>query len=143
MNSNLPVDCAALAYAHYGIPVFPCNWIPNENGDLKKYPMPELGKGGLYLATVDAEQIRKWWTRWPLALIGMPGGRRTGVWFVDVDSMEGKGVDGLGHWNELTYYDSTRTRAHITGTKGLHFIYKWNADRFVGCPTPLTTPLRP
>jgi hypothetical protein len=36
---------AALAYAHYGIPVFPCNWKPDKEGKINKYPLRELGKG--------------------------------------------------------------------------------------------------
>jgi hypothetical protein len=48
---------AALAYARYGIPVFPCNWKPEKQEDgsykVNKYPVKQLGKGGLYLATTD------------------------------------------------------------------------------------------
>ena len=65
---------AALIYAGYGIPVFPCNWIPNAEGVVKKHPVLALGKGGLYLATIDPEQITKWWGQWPEALIGVPQG---------------------------------------------------------------------
>jgi hypothetical protein len=84
----------------------------------------------LYLATVDPEQIKQWWTQWPLALIGVPGGRRTGMWFLDVDSKEGHDEDGLGNWWDLeAQHSSAQTRAHLTGTNGLHFIYQWNADR--------------
>ena len=39
---------AALAYARYGIPVFPCNWKPEKQEDgsykVNKYPLKKLGK---------------------------------------------------------------------------------------------------
>ena len=73
---------AALVYAQYGIPVFPCNWLPDEAGKVNKYPLRELGKGGLYRATIDAEVIGSWWTRWPLALIGRAAG--ASCWHMDV-----------------------------------------------------------
>jgi len=86
---------AALIYAKFGIPVFPCNW-KSIDGTIKKRPVKELGEGGLYLATTDPEQIQKWWKQWPEALIGVPMGRRVGMWGVDADSKEKKGdVDGV------------------------------------------------
>jgi hypothetical protein len=129
---------AALIYASYGIPVLPCLWEAREyRGKLRKAksPMPELGEGGVYHATVNPDQIKQWWTRWPIALIGVPGGRRTGMWFLDADSKEGHGEDGLGAWWDLeAQHSSAQTRAHLTGSKGLHFIFQWNTNRFVGCP---------
>jgi hypothetical protein len=122
---------AALTYASFGIPVFPCNWKPNKEGKVSKRPVPELGEGGLYFATNDSAQIKEWWTQWPEALIGVPGGSRTGVWFLDVDSMEGKGIDGLGIWSSLGG-DEVQTRIHRSGTNGLHEIFLWDPDRPVG-----------
>ena len=128
---------AAELYASFGIPVIPCNWNPNNDGAIKKYPL--LGEGGLYLATTDLKQIQKWWNQWPEALIGVPMGRRVGMWAVDADSKEKKGdVDGVGAWFDLVAeHDpgSAVTRAHKTGTEGLHFLYLWDDNRFVGCPT--------
>ncbi|MFS8114774.1 bifunctional DNA primase/polymerase [Rhizobium jaguaris] len=131
---------AALVYAEAGIPVLPCNWKPNDTGKVQKCPM--LGEGGLYQATIDLDQICKWWAKWPDALIGCPMGRRVGVWVVDADSMEGHGVDGLGNWWELagSYNDPGKTRAHKTGSEGLHFLYKWDDQQPVGCPTSTVPP---
>jgi hypothetical protein len=135
---------AALAYAEWGIPVFPCLDKPRTyKGKLwePKSPMPELGKGGLYHATIDPEQIRKWWTRWPTALIGVPGGRRTGIWVLDIDSKEGHDVDGIDAWDKLQGQRSDAfTRMHWTGSNGLHSIFQWNADRPIGCPTSTVPP---
>jgi putative DNA primase/helicase len=125
---------AAELYGRFGIPVIPCNWKPNKEGAIKKYPL--LGEGGLYLATTDPEQIQKWWTQWPEALIGVPMGRRVGMWVVDADSKEKKGdTDGVKAWFDLqAEHDDAVTRAHKTGTDGLHFLYLWDDSRFVGCP---------
>jgi hypothetical protein len=101
-----------------------------------------LGEGGLYLATTDPEQIKRWWTKWPAALIGVPMGRRVGFWALDVDSKEGHCEDGLGAWNQLQlqHRDDTDGRVHKTGTDGLHFFYSWDNNRPVGCPTSSVPP---
>ena len=127
---------AALAYAHYGIPVFPCNWKPDKEGKVNKRPAYGIGEGGLYLATTDPLVIRSWWTRWPLALIGVPQGRRVGTWMVDADAKGAHAGDGLGAWEslEVQHGGSGGTRTHLTGTRGLHFQYLWNENRFIGCP---------
>jgi hypothetical protein len=57
---------SALWYASVGQPVFPC--YPWE-GDKAKAP---LTINGFHDATVDAEQIRKWWAQHPYAMIGGP-----------------------------------------------------------------------
>ena len=126
---------AALIYAKFGVPVFPCNWKPDKDGKLRKYPL--LGEGGLYLASIDPDKIQEWWTKWPEALIGVPMGRRVGMWAVDADSKEKKGdVDGVKAWDNLQFeHGDAVTRAHKTGTDGLHFLYLWDNDRPVGCPT--------
>ena len=67
---NLPpalVD-AALSYAAKNLPVFPCNAS-------NKRPLTEHGFED---ASTDPETIRRWWARWPDAMIGMPTGKRSG-----------------------------------------------------------------
>ena len=122
---------AAELYAKYGIPVFPCNSKPDKEGKLRKFPL--LGEGGSYLATTDLEQIHKWWEEYPLALIGVPMGRRVGVWAVDADKK--KDNDGVKAWFDLVAENdpgSAVTRAHKTGTGGLHFLYLWDNERPIG-----------
>jgi hypothetical protein len=127
---------AALIYASYGVPVIPCNWRPEKQPDgaskINKHP---LIKAGVYGATDDTEQLRSWWGKWPKALIGVPGGRRTGVWFFDVDAKEAHAADGLSAWTRLEIdHDDATTRTHRTGTGGTHRLYRWDAGRPVGCP---------
>lgn len=90
---------AALRYAARGWPVFPCSpenkrpLIPtaaetregfyvNVEGERVRIVK---GEGGLKLASCDERQIRAWWKRWPLAMIGMPTGEAVGVVVVDLD----------------------------------------------------------
>jgi hypothetical protein len=131
INCNSQLD-AALAYAEYGIPVLPCNWKYNDEGVLSKYPL--VSRPGLYLATIDPIVIREWWTRWPKALIGVPGGWVTGMWFLDVDSKEHGGADGMEVWFDQIDRDGTAvTRSHQTGTEGLHFIFREDPNRPMRC----------
>ncbi len=73
MNDELFV--AALAFVGDGLPVFPCK-------PRGKLPMV---KGGFKAATVDTEQVRKWWSKWRQANIGIPTGAVSGFVVLDVD----------------------------------------------------------
>lgn len=65
----------ALDYAANGWPVFPCD-------PATKAP---LVSRGLYSATTDEPTIKRWWSHWRDAMIGLPTGAATGVWVLDVD----------------------------------------------------------
>lgn len=69
---------AALAYAAWGWPVFPCR--PG-----LKAPASHKGliEHGLKDATTDPERIRDWWWRWPHANIGLATGYLFDV--IDID----------------------------------------------------------
>lgn len=101
---------AALEHAERGVPVFPCK--PDKRPAIRKCweakkknltgeklaaharTCPRDGHG-FHDATTDPEKIRKWWTKYPGALIGSPAER----WFVlDVDVRPDGGIDG---WAEL------------------------------------------
>jgi hypothetical protein len=130
---------AALTYAEYGVPVFPCNWKPEQRADgawkFSKYPL--VREGGLYLATIDPRIIKQWWTQYPKALIGVPMGRRVGMWAIDVDAAGAHAGDGVSAWQNLEYQhgESVYTRSHVTGTNGIHLFFRWDDHRPVGCPT--------
>src|SRR3954447_13294338 len=64
----------ALAYAKSGVPVFPCN-------PATKSP---LTANGFHDATTNLEQIKRWWERWPEAMIGMPTGELSGYSAIDI-----------------------------------------------------------
>jgi putative DNA primase/helicase len=100
---------AALAYAAAGWPVFPSEWRqdpPDLKGRKKRAKSPlvsgpdrdEAGEkipetGGLWRATTDETQIRKWWSKYPKALIGVPTGARIGLFVIDLDPRGGECLD--------------------------------------------------
>ncbi|MDP5308868.1 bifunctional DNA primase/polymerase [Paracoccus spongiarum] len=88
---------AALSYAAKGLPVFPAMKINGEKKPLVKWGKGTDGHPDLThrRATTDAATIRAWWAKWPLAMIGMPTGARSGVVVLDIDRKNG--VDGLAN----------------------------------------------
>jgi bifunctional DNA primase/polymerase-like protein/primase-like protein len=77
--SNKPVNSshlkATLAWARNGKPVFPCRPGGKE----------PLTKRGHLDATTDPRKIHMWWNRYPGANIGIPTGKRSGIFVVDHD----------------------------------------------------------
>jgi len=84
---------AALDYAARGIPVFPLHNPVGEDGcscgnqscnSKGKHPRTSRGFKD---ATTEAEQIERWWNRWPDANVGIPTGKRS-FDVIDVDTDE-------------------------------------------------------
>jgi putative DNA primase/helicase len=106
---------AALAFAALGIPVFPCDWSEEH----RKRP---LVTGGFHVATTDEAQIRRWWHRWPDALIGVPTGRASGAVVLDIDVKrpEANGFDSL---DALGFPILPETPMVHTASGGLHLYF--------------------
>lgn len=104
-------DClnAALRYASRGWRVFPLN-------GKKPY-----FSGGFHKATTDRKQIRKWWSKWPDANVGIACDSQTGPIIVDID-----GPSGLKLTDKL---DLEETREASTGSKNkIHLYYAPTLD---------------
>ena len=98
---------AALRLAEeYGLPVFPCR--PD------KRPYTEHGFKD---ATTNLDTIEEWWRRWPDALVGVPTGKASGIFVLDVDP------DGLA-WYQEHAAELCAGRIHQTRRKGYHLLYK-------------------
>jgi Bifunctional DNA primase/polymerase, N-terminal/Primase C terminal 2 (PriCT-2) len=152
---------AALAYASFALPVFPVSPgskrpIPQREPDCE-YPEGRPRTGGVYKATCNPNIIRRWWSEHPHALIGLPMGKRTRVWALDVDSSEDH-ADGIAEWDRIIAqhtriktkwgkhprHDSKlpvlrfavppfTTREHRTATGGLHLIFNWREELPIRC----------
>jgi putative DNA primase/helicase len=104
----------ALYYAQIGMPVFPCRgklpWISKA-----------AGGSGFYDATVDQQQITRWWQQYPLANIGYRTSATAPV--LDVDPQH-QGDDTLFAL-EQTHGALPDTRRVITGgpSKSTHYYF--------------------
>jgi hypothetical protein len=115
-DAKPPMLRAALAYAAQGWPVFPCTPID-------KSPLTEHGFKD---ATTDPIVITAWWKRWPNAMIGVPMGKASGVFAVDLDVKNGK--RGLEAWDQfLRDHDipDPITRIQQTPSGGRHYLFAW------------------
>lgn len=108
---------AVLCIAKY-FPVFPVR--ERTLDDLRKRKRPYI-KGWGKEATQDRKQIQRWWKEFPKALVGVPTGKRSGIFAIDLDEYEGL----KGH--ELLQFlpDMPKTLWNIT-QRGVHLLFKFN-----------------
>jgi hypothetical protein len=105
---------AALDYASRGWPVFPCRgkqpWIAKADGG-----------HGFQDATLDPAQIRRWWSDWPEANIGMPTGAVSNTVVLDVDPAKGgrAAIEALCQ----SYVPLPPTMQSFTGGGGVHYFF--------------------
>ena len=108
---------AAIKYAKWGKPVFPCILFR----DSKK---PQT-KHGFKDASKDSSQVEAWQPLWekPGALIGMPTGTASGLLVLDVDRKHG--IDGLATLAELEKRNGLLPKTGVAETPngGLHLYF--------------------
>lgn len=85
-----------------------------------KHPRTEHGASD---ATADQPAIRKWWTRWPAAGVGLHCGKN-GLVVIDIDPRNG----GDDTWRalETEHGVNTDTLINLTGGGGRHLLYNSN-----------------
>ena len=109
---------AAAPLAAGGWPVFPL-------GQDKK---PHT-KHGFKDATKDAAQIAAWSAQWPDALVGIPTGKASGVFVLDVDVKNGK--DGFSTLSAKGW-NLPATRTHTTRNGGgAHYLFRAPNDNLL------------
>jgi hypothetical protein len=108
----------ALKLAELGIPSFPCQ----ATGRRAKQP---LTKNGHHDAIASADQVRKWWSRWPNALVGVPTGPASDLWVLDVDGEIGRqNLNAiLAHLGVEKLADLTPCISRTPGG-GLHLVFR-------------------
>ena len=103
---------AALYYTGLGWKIFPC--VPREKRPLTTH--------GVKDATNDPDTIRAWWEKWPDANIGLACGQTSGVYVVDIDVNEKKGIDGYASLKGLGLLPKTIVQDTPSG--GAHALFK-------------------
>ena len=129
-SSAFPMDYA-LAYARRGWLVFPlhtvqagvCSCGHEACESQGKHPRT---KNGVKDATTDVEQIRRWWTMWPEANIGVATGTVSGLYVIDIDCHKGGDLDSL---KDYGLADLMCSLIAETGSKGYHI--------YLRCTEPL------
>jgi len=115
-----------LGYAERDCPIIPlhsravnggCTCEKSNCGSPAKHPRTPHG---LKDATTDTNTIRRWWTRWPDANIGLATGRVSRLAVVDCDSQEA--VNGF-----LSAYSEAAGTAQVETGRGRHFFFQWEA----------------
>ncbi len=120
----------ALSYAERGYSVFPvCEAVPADGGYRCACSLgaacPQIGKHprtqhGFHDASTDEAQIRRWWTQWPNANIGIRTGNGYAVLDVDVD----KGGDYSLELLEAKHGKLPETRQAVSGSGGSHHWFR-------------------
>ena len=80
---------AALVYAGRRLAVFPAR--PDQKSS---YKSAEYSDGRAWGMTRDQAEIRRDFTRWPHARIGIPTGAGNRIVVIEVDTVAGHGIDG-------------------------------------------------
>jgi hypothetical protein len=117
MSARIP----ALAYAARGLAVFPaCAAVK------KSHKCAERSNGAKWGATSDPAQIRKDFTRWPNARIGIPTGIINNIIVVETDTVAGHGVDGAASLAQLEveYGLLPDTRTSSSPSDSLHRYFR-------------------
>jgi hypothetical protein len=112
---------AALAYAARGKCIFPCN-------PRNKKPLTDHGFKD---ASSDPDLVRQWWSKWPSAMIGVPTGKISGVWVLDVDPRH-NGEESL-KFLEQQHSSLPATVEAITGGGGRHLYFRMPEGIEVKC----------
>jgi putative DNA primase/helicase len=127
LGANQTLLRSVQKYAEYGWSVFQ---LIERNGKLK--PLTKAKEGGArWDATTDFGEIKQRWTKNSNAGIGIVTGKKSGLLVVDVDSMEGHGVDGLTSLRALTekHEDLPDTVMANMPSGGRHVYFKYPVNR--------------
>jgi hypothetical protein len=120
----------ALRLCRYNTPSFPCRVCPavcmsNKCGICKTPACPH----GFKDATVDPDKLQELWRQFPGPLVGVPTGKASGIFVIDVDSGR---HDEASDWLERNSPYLPETRQHATTSGGWHLLFKhrpglWNS----------------
>jgi len=129
---------SAMHYASFGRGVLPlhntvagggCSCRRSDCRSPRKHPRT---KNGCKEASVDLNQIERWWTTmWPAANIGIATGAVSGIVVLDID-----GAEGQATLQELIAKHGFLPRTRVVKTaRGFHFYFKLAQGVSVPCST--------
>lgn len=115
----------ALRYAVRGWPVFPA-----PVGTKKSHKSAEHSDGRRWGATTDQDEIRRDFTNWRDANVGVVTGNQSRIFVVDLDTAEGRGADaadGVGNFARLAdqHGGIPETVEATTPSGGKHLYFNW------------------
>ena len=120
------VDVALQISRELGFPVFPCReYIDKKKKKVSKAPYTPRGFKD---ASKDENQIREWWSKFPNALVGVPTGKVTDIFVIDIDTDGEK--DGQSSFDKLEVGDPKTCQTN-TLSGGRHLIFKYPEDLHV------------
>jgi hypothetical protein len=129
-----PLD-AALDYAGRGLPVFPIRLIGQPPAKVQKKPRTPRG---FHDASRDPTVIKRWWSCWPDAAIGMPTGAPSGRVVLDID-VKDEAANGFDSLADLGFSILPETAMAHTISGGVHAHFD-PAGRELRCSTGLIGP---
>src|SRR5262245_21733846 len=104
------------------------NWtlFPVPPGTKRSYKAAEYSNGIAWGATKDLDEIDRDFKNRPEAGIGFPTGSPNGFWVLDVDTIEGHGVDGIAELNKLieVHGPLPETRQAVSPSGSIHYYWK-------------------
>lgn len=123
----------ALGWVDFGSAVFPCRQCDMEAVD----PMSDeirtfkektpLITGGLNGASKNHKIVSRWWTKHPNAIVGLPTGKNSGFWVLDVDVPSQAHTEDGRIWldeMESIYGELPKTKVAQTPNGGYHIFFK-------------------
>jgi hypothetical protein len=107
--------------------IFPANL---EGVERKSHKSAEFSDGRKWGMTKDPDEIARDFTHWSEAGIGIPTGSCNGIWVLDVDTVEGHGVDGIDALKKLeaAYGALPPTLMAESPSGSIHYYWLWPTD---------------
>ena len=111
-------DPEALIWTNRGIPVLPCG--------SDRVPLFGLG---VYGASGDEAQVRRWWGKAPFAMIAVPLGEQSGILVLDIDCHTGR-PNGFKTLEQMAIDPATLSPYwEKTPRGGAHHFYRFAGER--------------
>ena len=131
------VCTAAIAYAKRGWLVFPA-----PPGTKKSHKAAKYSNGRQWGKTVDPDEIRANWRKWPGANVGIVTGVDSKIFVVEADTLEGHNVDGVAALRKLEAEHTTlpKTLMAISPTGSLHHYFNYPVGTTIENSTSMVGP---